>query len=142
MVKGRNSFIQIAIYAFVVLTACRSNKVIRENQYWNDGSLKVLVENIQLGNYLLIANKHYNKGVFDTSNYYQINQFYSNGNIESIGYLKNGLKDSTWKYWYDSGILSMEATYKQGKLYGVLRTWLPDGSASETLEYRNDSIVE
>ncbi len=55
--------------------------------------------------------------------------WYRNGQKESEGTFKDGLKDKKWSYWYENGQKREEGTYKDGKL--ISKCWDRDGNECE-----------
>ncbi|WP_317898370.1 toxin-antitoxin system YwqK family antitoxin [Aurantibacillus circumpalustris] len=65
--------------------------------------------------------------------------FHMNGKRMAEGkYINEEIKDSTWTYYDELGILISRENYKNGKKDGVFTVYLPDGSVSEERNYKND----
>ena len=52
---------------------------------------------------------------------------YPNGNTRSVGIYKRGMEDSTWRYFYESGLLQEVTNYKMGKFHGAVTQYHPNG---------------
>lgn len=65
--------------------------------------------------------------------------FHPNGKRMGEGkYINKEMKDSTWTYYDELGVLISRENYKAGKKEGASVVYLPDGSVSEEYQYKND----
>ena len=65
--------------------------------------------------------------------------FHLNGKRMAEGkYINKEIKDSTWTYYDELGVLISRENYKAGKKEGIFTVYLPDGSISEQRTYKND----
>ncbi|MBI3137623.1 MAG: TonB family protein [Sphingobacteriales bacterium] len=69
-----------------------------------------------------------------------ISYFGMDGQIDSVGYTKNGLRDSTWYFYDDTLSVRMEKEYKNGIL--VNSTDLNEKRKKETLEGKTAATLE
>lgn len=122
-----------------LLISCSSDN---RNQYWDDGSPKILFSKIKIGRDTFTIKKYFYKGSLDSLKFYKRERFYGNGQIEKVEYFdKKGLPMGEWKSWFRNGQLSMVEHYMEGKRFGEYESWLPDGSPNEKFMYHNDSII-
>jgi TonB family protein len=75
---------------------------------------------------------HYKKGMYDGQW-----KYFSNKKIISKIYYKNGLPDSTWKSYYESGSIRAECYYRNGFPDSVWRIYYENGKAASETYYRN-----
>lgn len=52
-----------------------------------------------------------------------ISQYNKQEKLQLVGFLKNGLADSSWKFYYATGGLRMEGNYVNGKDVGLWRSY-------------------
>jgi hypothetical protein len=52
-----------------------------------------------------------------------IGQYNQHQQLTAEGFAKNGLMDSSWKFYYTTGVVQMEGTYKNGWDIGLWRTY-------------------
>jgi len=65
--------------------------------------------------------------------------FHMNGKRMAEGrYVGKEVKDSTWTYYDELGVLISRENYKNGKKNGLFTVYLPDGSLSEQRNYKDD----
>ena len=65
--------------------------------------------------------------------------FHMNGKRMGEGrYVGKEIKDSTWTYYDELGVLISRENYKAGKKDGVSTVYLPDGTFSEQRNYKDD----
>lgn len=65
--------------------------------------------------------------------------YHMNGKRMAEGkYVYKELKDSTWKFYDELGVLISMDYYKQGKRNGLCFVYLPDGNISEERYYKED----
>lgn len=64
-------------------------------------------------------------------------RYFSNGEKELEGPLKNGKKHGVWTQWYRSGEKWTETTYKQGKRNGKMTEWYKSGEISYIARYKD-----
>lgn len=127
------------IFFVSLFSNCSSDN---KNQYWADGSPKILISKIKIGNNTFTIKKYYYEGTLDSLNFYQREMFYENGQIERVEHFdKKGLPQREWKYWYKNGQLGTIEHYINGKRHGKYESWLPDGSPNEKFTFQSDSIV-
>jgi antitoxin component YwqK of YwqJK toxin-antitoxin module len=65
--------------------------------------------------------------------------FFLNGNAHYVGKTKHGIHDGKGKYLKPDGTLSMEGTWKNGKLHGKVKFILDNGK-TVIVPYKNDEI--
>lgn len=70
--------------------------------------------------------------------------YYKSGKIEAertysdyFHSVQNGIS----KEWFETGLLSVQATYKKGKLDGILRTFWPSGKPKRIDLFKNDICI-
>ena len=61
------------------------------------------------------------------------------GSLETIGSLKNGLREGLFKFYSNNSLLS-EKNYKNGKLDGKANTYFPNGSIKIECEYKDNEL--
>jgi antitoxin component YwqK of YwqJK toxin-antitoxin module len=59
-------------------------------------------------------------------------EYWTNGNIGSEYYIKNGKKDGVCKSYYITGELFSIEFYKNGKNFGLYRKYWPNGKIKES----------
>jgi antitoxin component YwqK of YwqJK toxin-antitoxin module len=65
--------------------------------------------------------------------------FHANGKRMAEGkYVYKELKDSTWKFYDELGVLLSIDIYKQGKKNGLCLVYMPDGTVSEERYFKED----
>lgn len=64
--------------------------------------------------------------------------YYLNGQLYSLGEIKNGKEDGFWTYWYDNGKKAREGNFAKGKREGAHKYWLPDGRLRAEGTFKND----
>lgn len=65
--------------------------------------------------------------------------FHINGKRMGEGkYINKEMKDSTWTFYDQAGVLLSKENYKAGKKEGLATVYLPDGTISEERTYKND----
>jgi antitoxin component YwqK of YwqJK toxin-antitoxin module len=65
--------------------------------------------------------------------------YHMNGKRMAEGkYVYKELKDSTWKFYDELGVLLSKDEYKQGKKNGLCLVYLPDGTVSEERRFKED----
>ncbi len=68
--------------------------------------------------------------------------WYESGQLQSEETYKNGKLDgTTWREWYESGQLQSEETYKNGKLDGTWREWYESGQLKYERTYKNGNLM-
>ena len=74
----------------------------------------------------------------DTSvNGFKVN-YYPGGTIKkSEGNYNSGIQNGFWKFYSQSGSLSMEGNYTSGKVYGFWKLFFANGSLNEEGNYKN-----
>jgi antitoxin component YwqK of YwqJK toxin-antitoxin module len=63
--------------------------------------------------------------------------YFSNSKVGYVGYYKNGLKDSSWYYYNDRGILEKKEQYINGLKNGITSIY-SDGNLYDEVEFVND----
>lgn len=58
-------------------------------------------------------------------------KWYENGNIEHIGVMRDGVADSTWVWYFETGVKSEINNYIDGELFGEILTFYRDGKINE-----------
>jgi antitoxin component YwqK of YwqJK toxin-antitoxin module len=67
--------------------------------------------------------------------------FHPNGKKMAEGkYVNKEVKDSTWIYYDEAGVLISKENYKSGKKNGACYVYFPDGKVSEEKTYRDDVL--
>ena len=56
--------------------------------------------------------------------------FFINGTLEKEGFYSNNLPDSTWTYYYESGVKKMKGQLKQGTNHGIWEYYFENGHIS------------
>jgi antitoxin component YwqK of YwqJK toxin-antitoxin module len=98
-------------------------------EYYADGQLEYFEENHKSFEYYITTKSHYSNGVLETlleltnpkKVTFQKTEYYENGNVREQGALffnKNNLdyyKSGKWSYFEDTGKLSYETFYENGK---------------------------
>jgi antitoxin component YwqK of YwqJK toxin-antitoxin module len=65
--------------------------------------------------------------------------YYKNGKIAAEGMYVNQVKDSVWTYYSEfDGSVRIREPYLEGKLEGVVRSYYPNGTVSEELEWKQN----
>jgi hypothetical protein len=113
---------------------------------WDDGSLKVTsVQDSIVGKHKMLFIFYHKRGTTDPSIYFKEEVYYQTEPVHHFArrkfFNKNGERDSTWIGFFINGQKSSVIHYKDGKAHGSWRTWLPDGSVSEKIEYYEDSVI-
>jgi antitoxin component YwqK of YwqJK toxin-antitoxin module len=63
---------------------------------------------------------------------------YPNGKIRSKGNYQAGFEDSTWTYYFDTGVIQEISNYKKGKLNGRVLRYHPNGKLMVEGYFKND----
>ncbi|HSD64015.1 MAG TPA: hypothetical protein VLB50_09460 [Ignavibacteriaceae bacterium] len=58
--------------------------------------------------------------------------FYSNGNPQMLGYLKNNRNEGEWKYFYDDGSIESYGNFENDKPEGKWSWFFPDSLLRQT----------
>ncbi len=66
--------------------------------------------------------------------------FYSNGEVSAEGIFKEGLKDSTWSYYSQEGLLLAKEKYRDGVLNGLYTSFHPTGNVNVSVPYVDGEI--
>ena len=53
--------------------------------------------------------------------------YLSNGQYQTLGKIKKGMKDGDWIFWYENGQIAAEGEFKDGMEYGKWTTWNENG---------------
>lgn len=64
--------------------------------------------------------------------------YYENGNVSSMGPIKNGKPDGYWKNFYPDGTLKSEGGRKDHKLEGIWKFYNEEAKLKLSIEYKND----
>src|SRR6218665_200615 len=120
-------------------------------QYYSNGHImekSFFKENMRIGKYesyynfpekTLKSEANYEKGI-PTGEY---KEYYRNGKVSETGlYNKSGMKDGTWKTFYDDGTISMEQTFSDGKEHGITKYYEESGKLIEEFPFKNDVLQE
>ena len=130
------------IYGIAFVSLFSNCSPDNKNQYWVDGSPKLLNSKMKMRRHIFTVKKYFYKGELDTLSFYKRERFYENGQIEKIEYFnKKSMPQGEWRSWYENGQVSLVEHYIEGKRFGEYESWLPDGRPNEKFMYRNDSIV-
>jgi antitoxin component YwqK of YwqJK toxin-antitoxin module len=132
----------------LLLIACENTPDF-ENENWEDGSLKQIVEvkeNKTYDNKTLLNTiytiKFFHNGEKDSSHYYKIEEYYDNGKLSRIENFSNKILNGKVKGWYKDGTIALDANYVNGKLNGEYKTWFPNGKILEQFKYDMDSVIK
>lgn len=132
----------------LLLAAC-NNTIDLENENWEDGSLKQIVEEKEIRTYdqerllnKFFTIKYFHKGEIDSSNFYKVEKYYDNGQISRIENYMDKKLNGKVEDWYRNGIKALDANYVKGKLHGEYKSWFPDGKVLEQLKYDMDSVIK
>jgi len=66
----------------------------------------------------------------DTTTYIKT-YYFENGQIGSIGFIKNQVKDGLFKSWNENGVQTAEWYMKNGKEHGIIKCWFDNGVLSK-----------
>ena len=76
----------------------------------------------------------------DVGGFVLINEFtkyYKSKQLAEKGVFSEGLKDGTWKSWYENGAISTIETWKNGRRHGDFFQFAKNGNTIEEGRYRN-----
>jgi uncharacterized protein len=90
----------------------------------------------EYSNGVLISKSTYNKGGLEGL----LINYYSNGSIKEIGYVKNNKWIGKHKEYYDNGIIREEKNYLDGKLEGYALLYFKNGKIKESKFYKSDKL--
>ena len=124
------------IVTFILLGFLISCQTEFRNEYWEDGSYKILVDKEPFENYELTVLKFYSKGVNDPSKFYKKELYYPDGQLQSRGGFIDGVKHGLWEQWHENGNKSMEEHYKMGERKGLYKSYFPNGELLEEEEFK------
>lgn len=65
-------------------------------------------------------------------------EFYPDGKIGIIGYIKNGLKDGEWIWYYENGQKKRFCTFKNGLKHGLTIYYYKNGQKKSEIIFDND----
>lgn len=74
--------------------------------------------------------------VDDDCRTYQVNIYYSDGTLESTGFLKDGMLDSTAMSYYPNGLIHTKRNYLQGLEHGRFEAFDRDGNLTSQIHYK------
>lgn len=69
----------------------------------------------------------------------KVEKKFPNGNIESVGYLRNNKKNGKAQSFYINGVLKEEGEWVDDKQEGVWNYYRDDGSLSAIVNFKNDT---
>jgi antitoxin component YwqK of YwqJK toxin-antitoxin module len=78
--------------------------------------------------------------VFGCNNYEIKKDYYSNGNLKSVGEFKDGMLDGTLKVFYENGDLKRVVTFREGKKFGPAIDYYKERVIKRRMKYRNDTL--
>jgi len=67
----------------------------------------------------------------------EFNKYYSNKQLAEQGFFNYGLKDGTWKSWYNTGAIRSVISYRKGVAQGTYYTYNPSGTIKIKGHYSN-----
>jgi antitoxin component YwqK of YwqJK toxin-antitoxin module len=67
----------------------------------------------------------------------KLEDYYTNGQLESEKNYKDGKKDGLQRGWYENGQLEYEENYKDGKWNGLQRAWYENGQLKYEINYKD-----
>jgi len=65
---------------------------------------------------------------------------HENGQLKVKATYKDGIRDGSYKLWWNNGRLKLEMTYKNGKENGLRKYWNDKGGLGSTMTYVNGKI--
>ena len=138
------SYIQIVI--LTIIFSC-NDKINFQNENWEDGSLKQIVEMKEIYRYdkkklleKIYYIKYYQKGEQDSTKFFKTEEYYDNGQLSRIENFSEMKLNGKVEEWYKDGKKALEAYYINGKLHGEYKSWFPNGEVLEQIEYDMDSV--
>jgi|GEM_PF-3180432 len=139
--------IYTVIILVTVLFSCK-DKMAFQNENWEDGSLKQIVEEKEIKTYdkekllsKVYTVKYFLKGENNSSNFYKIEEYYDNGQLSRIENFKERKLNGKVEGWYRDGTKALDANYINGKLDGEYKSWFPDGKILEQFKYKMDTVI-
>lgn len=149
--NSRLLFTLAGLFFCLFLSAQTTDSQGRKQGYWKkkDASNKLVYEGLFKDDKPLGKFKYYypNDSLRAVMNFRSEGQiafaqlYHSNGKRMAQGkYINKEIKDSTWMYYDESGILISKDQYKNGKKEGTCFVYLPDGKLSEIRNYKNDVL--
>ena len=66
--------------------------------------------------------------------------YYDNGNVQQVGFFKDGKLEGQWKSYTESGTIQTIAEYSNGVKYGVWK-YFDNSIATKEVSYSNNAIV-
>ena len=66
--------------------------------------------------------------------------FHFTGSKSMVGTFKNGMRDGTWMYWYESGQKRLEGTYTQGFKDNLWTRYYPNGQIATKYYYDSKTL--
>ena len=64
--------------------------------------------------------------------------YYESGKKKSLGFFKNGMRDSLFKSWYENGNKKLEIWYADGKKEGLYKKYREGGEIYREIDYKDD----
>ncbi|SMD37884.1 Antitoxin component YwqK of the YwqJK toxin-antitoxin module [Reichenbachiella faecimaris] len=74
-------------------------------------------------------------GMGCTNDQHEVKEYYPNGNLFYLGFIKDNLEEGTWTYWYENGQKEEKGDYKQGKKEGLWKYWFEGGGLRKKASY-------
>ena len=68
-------------------------------------------------------------------------EYYENGQMEMLSFLKDGERHGLWAGWYKNGQKAFEANYKDGKLNGLTTQWYANGQKELEGNYKDGKLM-
>ena len=68
--------------------------------------------------------------------------YHPNGQLQTAGCFKKGLKHGEWRSWRSDGNLEWIERWRSGRLHGNVEYIDPQGRLKETVRYRSGEVVE
>lgn len=78
----------------------------------------------------------------DEMNYGEWKYYYPNGVLESIGIFKDDKADSTWNWYYMTGTVKQTGVFSDGKKNGEWKYYDDFGNHYLTMKYKNDEVKD
>jgi antitoxin component YwqK of YwqJK toxin-antitoxin module len=78
----------------------------------------------------------------DEKNYGEWKYYYPNGVLESIGIFKDDMADSVWNWYYMTGTVKQTGEFSEGKKNGEWKYYDDFGNHYLTMKYKNDEVKD
>ena len=84
------------------------------------------------------STKHDNRTFDRQTNEYR--SHYESGQLETVGFFKDGKRTGEWKWYYENGQLAASARFKEGRPDGVRREYYESGRLQAVLNFNNGTV--